>query len=358
MVQNILFLSAQPYMPQMFGGMQSTTHALTQALRQRGYNATILASLMLSGWLGWRGRFLLKALRKKAVLDQFESYPVYRAWKPWEAVSEIVPKVKPDVAVVSVKNPVKIAHALQKNEVPILLDLKDVEFKTLGGDLSELSHLNAVANSQFTADKYRDAFGLDPKVIHPLVDKDRYRVVSARKYVTFINTNPVKGLDIALEVARLCPEIAFEFVETWPLKPEELTALTLGLATLPNVIFTRVQKDVRVVYRRSRLVLAPSQWEEAFGRVGLEPQISGIPVIASKIGGLPEAVGSGGVLIDPNAPAEVWANEIKGLCEDQARYEALSQKSIAHSKSQAFENDHQIGLWLDMIARTARSNRI
>ena len=357
MVQNVLFMSAQPYMPQMFGGMQSTTHQLTQALTDRGYDVSILAALMPNGWIGWRGRLLLKALRKKAIADRYETYPVYRAWEPWDAVSETVTAVKPDVAVVSVKNPVKIAKALQENDVPILLDLKDVEFDTLGGDLSELSHLHAVANSQFTADKYHEAFGLESTVIHPLVDKDRYRVESERKYVTFINTNALKGLDIALGVARLCPDIEFEFVETWPLKPDELSALNESLASLPNVTFTRVQKDVRVIYRRSRLVLAPSQWEEAFGRVGLEPQISGIPVVASQIGGLPEAVGEGGILVDPKAPAEVWAKEIKALCADKTRYEALSQKAISHSQSQAFDNHHQIGLWAEMIERAGRSSR-
>ena len=38
-----------------------------------------------------------------------------------------------------------------------------------------------------------------------------------------------------------------------------------------------------------------------FGRIAVEPQFSGIPVVASDRGGLPEAVGPGGVLIDPAA---------------------------------------------------------
>ena len=67
MIQNVLFLSAQQYMPQMIGGMQSTTHQLTQALTDRGYDVSILAALMPNGWIGWRGRLLLKALRKKAL---------------------------------------------------------------------------------------------------------------------------------------------------------------------------------------------------------------------------------------------------------------------------------------------------
>jgi len=48
---------------------------------------------------------------------------------------------------------------------------------------------------------------------------------------------------------------------------------------------------MRAAYGRSRLLLAPSRWVESWGRVASEAQISGLPVIATKSGGLPEAVG-------------------------------------------------------------------
>ena len=62
--------------------------------------------------------------------------------------------------------------------------------------------------------------------------------------------------------------------------------------------------DMRSVYARSRLVLVPSQCDEAWGRIVTEAQISGVPALASDAGGLPEAVGPGGILMPRNAPPE------------------------------------------------------
>ncbi len=63
---------------------------------------------------------------------------------------------------------------------------------------------------------------------------------------------------------------------------------------------------MKQVYRSAKLILMPSMWEEAWGRVATEAQFSGIPVIASNRGGLPESVGPGGVLLDPDGPLEPW----------------------------------------------------
>ena len=54
--------------------------------------------------------------------------------------------------------------------------------------------------------------------------------------------------------------------------------------------------DMRSVYRDTKVLLVPSQWLETWGRVATEAQFSGIPVLASRSGALPEAVGPGGIL--------------------------------------------------------------
>jgi len=50
------------------------------------------------------------------------------------------------------------------------------------------------------------------------------------------------------------------------------------------------------------VLLAPSLWQETFGRVTAESLINGIPVLASTRGGLREVVGDGGFLF--NVPKE------------------------------------------------------
>src|ERR1044071_1321273 len=88
-----------------------------------------------------------------------------------------------------------------------------------------------------------------------------------------------KGVDLAVEVARLLPHRRFLFVETWPLSSAARRELVSRLARVPNVTLRRSTPDMRSVYAGTALLLAPSQWEEAFGRVLLEAQLNGIPVV-------------------------------------------------------------------------------
>lgn len=71
-------------------------------------------------------------------------------------------------------------------------------------------------------------------------------------------------------------------------------------------------RDMRAVYTRARTLLMPSLWEESYGRTVVEAQISGIPVVASKRGALPEVMGAGGLLVDAHAPISEWERALRG----------------------------------------------
>src|SRR3546814_11226340 len=88
---------------------------------------------------------------------------------------------------------------------------------------------------------------------------------------------------------------------------------------------------MREVYRRTHTLLAPSQWEEAWGRVATEAQFSGIPVLASDRGGLPEAVGPGGRVLPHAAPAAVWAAALREYWTPPTVYLEASEPALAHA---------------------------
>src|SRR3546814_9608260 len=92
---------------------------------------------------------------------------------------------------------------------------------------------------------------------------------------------------------------------------EERAALHARVAAHSNLRLQQRTHDMREVYRRTHTLLVPSQWEEAWGRVATEAQFSGIPVLASDSGGLPEAVGPGGSVLPHDAPAAVWAAALR-----------------------------------------------
>jgi len=75
----------------------------------------------------------------------------------------------------------------------------------------------------------------------------------------------------------------------------------------PNVVFLNSWPHAAVMeaWRRCSIAVAPSTWPEPFGVVVLEAMAAGRPVIASRIGGLPDMVvdGETGLLISPDDPA-------------------------------------------------------
>jgi hypothetical protein len=107
-----------------------------------------------------------------------------------------------------------MALAARPTGVPIVMQLHDLEFECHGGDFSEIRTIPCVSNSYFTADQYRNTFGIDSSVIYPIILASDYHNI--RSGITF---RPRRdwGLDMAVKCARC--RSALRFVEAWPLKP-------------------------------------------------------------------------------------------------------------------------------------------
>jgi glycosyltransferase involved in cell wall biosynthesis len=74
-------------------------------------------------------------------------------------------------------------------------------------------------------------------------------------------------------------------------------------------------------YRRSRVLLVPSRYEP-FGIVALEAIASRCPVVATRTGGLPEAVGDCGLLVpsdDPSALADAVEQALQAGTRQELR---------------------------------------
>jgi D-inositol-3-phosphate glycosyltransferase len=102
-----------------------------------------------------------------------------------------------------------------------------------------------------------------------------------------------------------------------------------------------VERDVRwlgVLHRdeladllaAASLVLMPST-SETFGLVALEAGASGTPVVASRVGGLVDAVGQGGALLDTRNP-QAWAQELARMLEDDAGRATLGVAAREHAE--------------------------
>lgn len=352
----VLFTSGNAYPPQQSGGAQSSTDQLVYALMKAGHEAAVMCRLSGGGWTEWRARFQRRLTRRRFSHDTRLGYPVFRTWILSET-SEVVDRFRPDVAVVQSGNVMQIARDLEANGVPIALYFRNVEFDELGGDPTELRSALYIANSKFTAAKYEQEFGIHSTVIPPLVDPERYRVESSRETVTLINPYPLKGGNLALEIARRCPDIPFVFVESWELDDAIRAALTASLADLPNVTLRPRTNDMKSVYGKARILLAPSQWEEAWGRVASEAHCSGIPVLGSDRGGLPEAIGPGGTILAHDAPAEDWAKALRRMWDDKAEYVRLSEAARTFATRPEMNPDNQFATFLGVLEKAVSNRR-
>ena len=101
-----------------------------------------------------------------------------------------------------------------------------------------------------------------------------YRHAVAAEYVTFISPCAPKGLSILAAIAPRLPQVRFLCVATaWT-----NAVVQHILKRFPNVVVEAGAPDVDVFYRRTKVLLVPSIWPEAFGLVATEAAARGIPV--------------------------------------------------------------------------------
>lgn len=180
--------------------------------------------------------------------------------------------------------------------------------------------------SKATAELYNDSPDIDVKAVGQFIDPNV--VVAPERnpqYVTFVNPGLHKGVAIVVKLmevfAKERPDVKFLIVKsggnivsslkqlrypdgTYLVNPELKEGESFQIGT--NYSLAENTRDMRQVYAISKVVLMPSVWHEAWGCVATEAVMNGVPVLATNSGGLPEAVGEGGITLDP--PKSTAAN--------------------------------------------------
>jgi glycosyltransferase involved in cell wall biosynthesis len=326
----VLFCQTTPYPPEEFGGALSNTHALCRLLQARGFDVAVLA-----GRRPLALHSMLKSIYRRNSLSL--GYPVHREHDPVVAVRSLCRRNKPALAVVQLGDIGGLVQVFLEEQVPVVVYFHDLYSVGAGAMRSREKLVSYAACSEFLAGKISALFGCDVSVLPVIVTPEDYRVESERRVVTFVNPIPRKGLEIAFTLASFRPDIPFEFVEGWQLRERVVKYLRARAAHHGNVRVLRNTTDVRALYRRSRLVLAPSLWEEAWGRVVSEAQVSGIPALASDAGGLPEAIGPGGLIVARTSPVAEWVRTLGRLWDDASEYKVLSTRAAEYAARPDFQ---------------------
>jgi glycosyltransferase involved in cell wall biosynthesis len=113
---------------------------------------------------------------------------------------------------------------------------------------------------------------------------------------------------------------------------QELEALIRARGLDGYVRIVERCSDMPAAYGLAALVVAPSIVPEGLGRVPLEAQAMGKPVIASNLGGLPETIVDGvtGLLVPPDDPAALAEAIDQVLALDQPAREGLAERAEAN----------------------------
>lgn len=86
--------------------------------------------------------------------------------------------------------------------------------------------------------------------------------------------------------------------------------------------------------RSADVLVVPSRWAEPSGLTIGEGLASGLPVVASRVGGIPEVLGTAGMLVEPEDPADLAA-ALRRLIADPGLRESL--RVVARERAEAHD---------------------
>jgi N-acetyl-alpha-D-glucosaminyl L-malate synthase BshA len=136
------------------------------------------------------------------------------------------------------------------------------------------------------------------------------------------NFRPVKRVDVAIEVFRRIRRrvrVRFLLIGDGPVREQvEQKVAEYGLTN--DVVFLGDQQELVPFLSVSDVFLLPSA-QESFGLAALEAMACEVPVVASKVGGLPELIENGvtGYVCPPDAIDEMADRAISLLCNENRR---------------------------------------
>jgi len=283
-----------------------------------------------------------------------------------------------------------IRRALPRAHIVIHMhqdELAHLDYKILK---RRLAHLDAVVTvSDYVTDRARERFPEFASRIHTIgngVDIERFRPDAQRAFVNraqkllFVGRiSPDKGVHILMEafdrLARERPDLSLDLIGKVGMLPFDLLALLLqgdeklaglrefyGSSTFDwlskevvgqkssyrEALMKRLSPDAAArvkflgsiplpellkTYQQADLLVLPSIWHESYGLPVAETMASGVPVVASRCGGVPELVDDGvtGKLV-PRADVDALTDALRSLLNDPARLTEMGRAARARAE--------------------------
>lgn len=205
-----------------------------------------------------------------------------------------------------------------------------------------------LAVSTYVQNYLRGTHGVESIVVNPIVQFHDPPLPPEPQFITIFNPVEAKGGKMFRALAASLPEHRFAWVPGWDILREpaggfdpiicEAICRTIDIPfrggvpaqvpmDLPNITRLEPIFPPHPIFQRARIVLVPSRWEEAFGRVAMEAMVFNVPVLGSIVGGLADIVLQGGSAL-PKDDVAAWIAEIRRL-DDSDYYRDLQERGKA-----------------------------
>jgi spore coat protein SA len=178
--------------------------------------------------------------------------------------------------------------------------------------------------------------GADPEVYHP---GSRSMIHAMDRCITILFVGrliPQKGVHILLEAMRILEQLAI------PVRARIVgsagfavggTSRYIGQLTSDSpstVVFEDYKSGSAVAefYREADIFCCPSIWNDPCPLVLFEALATGLPIVASRAGGIPEILAFGGGVLVPPEDAPVLADALASLATDRIRRIELGAEAL------------------------------
>lgn len=325
-------LITTPYFHPQVGGLEQYAAQIALGLRERGHQVHIVTSGPADTTEQWQG-LTIHRLKTVAKLSN-------TPWSPWwpRQLRQLIADIKPDIVNTHAPVPsmalatlkavgatplVTTYHAgsMKKGAWPVDLLIGAYERWLLPRLLRRSNSI--ICASSFVREQFLTPWKHKTTVITPGVDTHAFE--PSRKHTTtnqvlFIGDfrDPRKGLDHLVDAVLRLSNVTLRIVG--PGRPQRQH---------PRLSYAGVVRGPELAreFHASRLLVLPSTTDaESFGMVLTEAMACGLPVIGSRIGGIPNLINDGvdGLLVPPS-DAQSLAAAIGLLVSDPYRAHLMGQ---------------------------------
>jgi len=300
------------------GGVETGTLDMAKYLIKMGHKAVVVSN----------GGSLVKEIQalgavhyelpvhKKSLLTIFKCAP---------KLTEIIKKEKIDIVHARSRMPAWVAYFAARQAGCLFVTTCHGYYKkhpfsyVMGWGKRVICPSNVIARHMI------DDFGVPHeriKLVPRSVDMEKFKFISPdKKRGSEFNVGiigritPIKGhlhfIKAMAKLSRAVPKLKIWVVGDAPASreayKEQIQVLTHRLGLWNCTQFLGTQRDIPAILGHLDLLVLPTTTQEAFGRVIIEAQAAGVPVIATKVGGVVDVIEDGitGLLVPPADPSAI-----------------------------------------------------